>query len=132
MLRHLFFLPDQVSFIDFIVYPLWETWAELVYPDAQSILQYLARMREYWNGLVPTSPPPSDNGGKKYDELLEKKAVDAGKGGGDNQDAGKGGGDNQDAGKGGGDNQETKEAELGSPEPCLSPVSVSAMGSDRR
>ena len=65
--------PNQVSFIDFIVFPLWETWAELVYPDAQSILQYLARTRDYWSGLVPTSPPPSEDGQKKYDELLEGK-----------------------------------------------------------
>jgi cAMP-specific phosphodiesterase 4 len=28
----------QIGFIDYIVHPLFETWAELVYPDASSIL----------------------------------------------------------------------------------------------
>ena len=35
----------QVSFIKFIVHPLWETIAELVFPDAQSILAILEENR---------------------------------------------------------------------------------------
>ena len=31
----------QVGFISFIVQPLWETWAELVYPDINHILDIL-------------------------------------------------------------------------------------------
>ena len=30
--------PRQVGFMDYIVHPLWETWADLVHPDAQHIL----------------------------------------------------------------------------------------------
>ena len=31
----------QVGFISFIVQPLWETWAELVHPDINHILDIL-------------------------------------------------------------------------------------------
>jgi cAMP-specific phosphodiesterase 4 len=31
----------QVGFISYIVHPLWETVAELVYPDAQDIMATL-------------------------------------------------------------------------------------------
>ena len=51
----------QVTFLDFIIYPLWETWAELVYPDAQIILDGLTKTREYWHTQIPYSPPPSDS-----------------------------------------------------------------------
>jgi hypothetical protein len=36
---------SQVGFINYIVHPLWETWAELVYPDAQQILVTLEENR---------------------------------------------------------------------------------------
>lgn len=49
----------QMTFIDFLIYPLWETWAELVYPDAQEILQNLSDTREYWKSQIPCSPSPS-------------------------------------------------------------------------
>lgn len=32
---------SQVGFISFIVQPLWETWAELVHPDINHILDIL-------------------------------------------------------------------------------------------
>ena len=52
----------QVTFIDFIVYPLWETWAELVYPAGQLMLDNIGKTREYWNAMIdPNSPPPSDD-----------------------------------------------------------------------
>ena len=38
-------LNSQVGFISYIVHPLWETWAELVYPDAQDILTTLENNR---------------------------------------------------------------------------------------
>ena len=31
----------QVGFISYIVHPLWETWAELVHPDINHILDIL-------------------------------------------------------------------------------------------
>ena len=42
----------QVSFIDFVVYPLWETWAELVYPNAQEVLDTIAVTRNYWSDIA--------------------------------------------------------------------------------
>ena len=36
---------SQVGFINYIAHPLWETWAELVYPDAQNILETLEENR---------------------------------------------------------------------------------------
>ena len=40
---------SQVGFISYIVHPLWETWAELVYPDAQEILTTLENNRGIYN-----------------------------------------------------------------------------------
>uniref|UniRef100_A0A158QJ08 PDEase domain-containing protein n=1 Tax=Rodentolepis nana TaxID=102285 RepID=A0A158QJ08_RODNA len=39
---------SQVSFIDFISHPLWETWADLVHPAAQDILLLLEYNRNYY------------------------------------------------------------------------------------
>lgn len=50
---------SQVGFIDYIVHPLWETWADLVHPDAQDILDTLEENRDYYQSLIPPSPPPS-------------------------------------------------------------------------
>lgn len=49
----------QVTFIDLIVYPLFETWSELVYPEAQHILDNLSSTRQYWVCRVTNSPPPT-------------------------------------------------------------------------
>ncbi|XP_060665015.1 cAMP-specific 3',5'-cyclic phosphodiesterase isoform X5 [Drosophila nasuta] len=50
---------SQVGFIDYIVHPLWETWADLVHPDAQDILDTLEENRDYYQSTIPPSPPPS-------------------------------------------------------------------------
>ncbi|KAL9879867.1 phosphodiesterase dunce isoform 4-T4 [Glossina fuscipes fuscipes] len=50
---------SQVGFIDYIVHPLWETWADLVHPDAQDILDTLEENRDYYQSMIPPSPPPS-------------------------------------------------------------------------
>ena len=47
----------QVGFIEFIVHPLWETWADLVYPDASAILETLEQNRDWYQARL--SPPPS-------------------------------------------------------------------------
>jgi hypothetical protein len=45
----------QVGFIEFIVHPLWETWADLVYPDASAILETLEQNRDWYQArLSPT------------------------------------------------------------------------------
>lgn len=40
-------------FIDFVVHPLLETWADLVNPYAQGIINELGLNREYYASLVP-------------------------------------------------------------------------------
>ncbi|XP_055298464.1 cAMP-specific 3',5'-cyclic phosphodiesterase isoform X8 [Sitodiplosis mosellana] len=51
---------SQVGFIDYIVHPLWETWADLVHPDAQDILDMLEENRDYYQSMIPPSPPQTD------------------------------------------------------------------------
>ncbi|CAL1600808.1 unnamed protein product [Knipowitschia caucasica] len=52
---------SQVGFIDYIVHPLWETWADLVHPDAQELLDTLEDNRNWYLQAVPQSPsPPPD------------------------------------------------------------------------
>ncbi|XP_017494478.1 PREDICTED: cAMP-specific 3',5'-cyclic phosphodiesterase 4B-like, partial [Rhagoletis zephyria] len=48
---------SQVGFIDYIVHPLWETWADLVHPDAQDILDTLEENRDWYQSMIPASPP---------------------------------------------------------------------------
>uniref|UniRef100_A0AAY4AF64 Phosphodiesterase n=1 Tax=Denticeps clupeoides TaxID=299321 RepID=A0AAY4AF64_9TELE len=56
---------SQVGFIDYIVHPLWETWADLVHPDAQEILDTLEDNREWYQSMIPHSPTstPEDKAG---------------------------------------------------------------------
>ncbi|KAL0966806.1 hypothetical protein UPYG_G00300360 [Umbra pygmaea] len=49
---------SQVGFIDYIVHPLWETWADLVHPDAQDILDTLEDNRNWYQSRIPQSPSP--------------------------------------------------------------------------
>uniref|UniRef100_A0A3B3D045 Phosphodiesterase n=1 Tax=Oryzias melastigma TaxID=30732 RepID=A0A3B3D045_ORYME len=49
----------QVGFIDYVVHPLWETWADLVHPDAQDILETLEDNREWYQSMIPRSPSPT-------------------------------------------------------------------------
>ncbi|XP_028442490.1 cAMP-specific 3',5'-cyclic phosphodiesterase 4D [Perca flavescens] len=57
---------NQVGFIDYVVHPLWETWADLVHPDAQDILDTLEDNREWYQSMIPRSPSPSRGGGDKF------------------------------------------------------------------
>ncbi|XP_054835625.1 cAMP-specific 3',5'-cyclic phosphodiesterase 4C isoform X2 [Eublepharis macularius] len=57
---------SQVGFIDYIAHPLWETWADLVHPDAQEILDTLEDNREWYQSMIPHSPlPPAEEPGSK-------------------------------------------------------------------
>ncbi|XP_037557052.1 cAMP-specific 3',5'-cyclic phosphodiesterase 4C isoform X4 [Dermacentor silvarum] len=49
----------QVGFIDYIAHPLWETWADLVHPDAQEILDRLEENRDWYQNMIPISPTSS-------------------------------------------------------------------------
>jgi len=44
----------KVGFIDYIVHPLWETWADLVYPDCQDILDTLEDNRSWYQNQIST------------------------------------------------------------------------------
>ncbi|KAF7659032.1 hypothetical protein LDENG_00004160 [Lucifuga dentata] len=63
----------QVGFIDYIVHPLWETWADLVHPDAQDILDTLEDNRNWYQSMIPQSPSPpfytSDGEGGTHGEV---------------------------------------------------------------
>ena len=50
-----------MGFIDYIVHPLWETWADLVHPDAQDILETLEENREWYKSTIAQSPLPALN-----------------------------------------------------------------------
>ena len=47
-----------MGFIDYIVHPLWETWGDLVHPDAQDILDTLEDNRNWYQSMIPQSPSP--------------------------------------------------------------------------
>ncbi|XP_026633580.1 cAMP-specific 3',5'-cyclic phosphodiesterase 4C [Microtus ochrogaster] len=47
---------SQVGFIDYIAHPLWETWADLVHPDAQELLDTLEDNRQWYQSRIPCSP----------------------------------------------------------------------------
>nr|XP_018667621.1 cAMP-specific 3',5'-cyclic phosphodiesterase 4C isoform X2 [Ciona intestinalis] len=51
---------SQVMFIDFVVHPLLETWADLVNPYAQDIINQLASNREYYASRLPNLPSPNE------------------------------------------------------------------------
>ncbi|OCT87936.1 hypothetical protein XELAEV_18021639mg [Xenopus laevis] len=64
---------SQVGFIDYIVHPLWETWSDLVHPDAQDILDTLEDNRDWYQGMIPQSPsPPPDDPDKDEEACIEK------------------------------------------------------------
>ncbi|CAM9661517.1 unnamed protein product [Lampetra fluviatilis] len=49
---------SQVGFIDYIVHPLWETWGDLVHPDAQDILDTLEDNRDWYQSMISDTPSP--------------------------------------------------------------------------
>ncbi|XP_078012818.1 3',5'-cyclic-AMP phosphodiesterase 4B isoform X2 [Phascolarctos cinereus] len=64
---------SQVGFIDYIVHPLWETWADLVQPDAQDILDTLEDNRNWYQSMIPQSPsPPLEEQSRDCQGLMEK------------------------------------------------------------
>ncbi|KAM7141647.1 LOW QUALITY PROTEIN: 3',5'-cyclic-AMP phosphodiesterase 4C [Molossus nigricans] len=47
---------SQVGFIDYIAHPLWETWVDLVHPDAQDLLDTLEDNLKWYLSKIPYSP----------------------------------------------------------------------------
>jgi len=62
---------SQVGFIDYIVHPLWETWAELVYPDAQPMLDNLELNRDWYSEQIPADSPPTPRHRDRFATLNE-------------------------------------------------------------
>ncbi|XP_070774431.1 3',5'-cyclic-AMP phosphodiesterase 4C isoform X1 [Enoplosus armatus] len=69
---------NQVGFIDYIVHPLWETWADLVHPDAQEILDTLEDNREWYQSMIPRSPSPNPEGQEEGAVAGEASALGGG------------------------------------------------------
>ncbi|KAM8925689.1 3',5'-cyclic-AMP phosphodiesterase 4C isoform 2-T2 [Lycaon pictus] len=70
---------SQVGFIDYIAHPLWETWADLVHPDAQDLLDTLEDNREWYQSKIPRSPvdltsPQQDSPDRFHFELTLEEA----------------------------------------------------------
>uniref|UniRef100_A0AAX7TVX4 Phosphodiesterase n=1 Tax=Astatotilapia calliptera TaxID=8154 RepID=A0AAX7TVX4_ASTCA len=64
---------SQVGFIDYIVHPLWETWGDLVHPDAQEILDTLEDNRDWYQSTIPQSPsPPPVDDDKDLNVCIDK------------------------------------------------------------
>ncbi|CAH8590521.1 unnamed protein product [Heterobilharzia americana] len=59
---------SQVSFIDYIVHPLWETWSDLVYPDAQTILETLEDNREWYFSQMNETNNNNNNNNTENEE----------------------------------------------------------------
>ncbi|XP_072129978.1 3',5'-cyclic-AMP phosphodiesterase 4B isoform X2 [Mobula birostris] len=64
---------SQVGFIDYIAHPLWETWADLVHPDAQDILDTLEDNRNWYQSMIPQSPSPSPDEQEKEGQCSTEK-----------------------------------------------------------
>ena len=56
------------------MHPLWETWADLVYPDAQEILDTLEENREWYQSQIQLSRGSSANDLNEEDEKSTSSA----------------------------------------------------------
>lgn len=72
-----------MGFIDYIVHPLWETWADLVHPDAQDILDTLEENRNWYHSMIPQSPSPPfyETGGDGGDKFQFELTLEGDEGG---------------------------------------------------
>ena len=52
------------------MHPLWETWADLVFPDAQEILEHLETNRDHYYAQTEDSPTPEES--QERDEQDER------------------------------------------------------------
>ena len=58
------------------MHPLWETWADLVHPDAQDILDTLEENRDWYHSQIPVSSvSTSSNDLREEDERSSSSAV---------------------------------------------------------
>lgn len=64
----------QVGFIDYIVHPLWETWADLVQPDCQEILDILEDNREWYRSRIAVSPSDEEKKQPKKTSTIRSRS----------------------------------------------------------
>ena len=67
----------QVVFINYVVHPLWETWNDLVDPDAQHIVEQLVNNREYYRSQCPASPLSTPNVTPRSSPYPSRKSMPA-------------------------------------------------------
>lgn len=65
---------SQVGFIDFIVHPLWESWSDLVEPDAQEILDALEHNRNWYCTQVDKANSSSNNSSNNNNNNTNSKS----------------------------------------------------------
>ena len=56
------------------MHPLWETWADLVYPDAQAIIENLELNREFYQAQIVLSPETKRKMDEERRERRERRA----------------------------------------------------------
>lgn len=63
------------------MHPLWETWADLVHPDAQKILENLEDNREWFASQLPPDSPSGvyqdQEEATNQDDLIEADQITA-------------------------------------------------------
>ena len=67
---------SQIGFIDFIVRPVWETWADLVHPDVQEMLDVLEENR-LWHEADSNALPKFSkvSSGSSFSDLKEENEM---------------------------------------------------------
>ena len=80
-------LSEQVGFIDYIVHPLWETWADLVHPDCQEILDTLEDNRDWYQSMIPVSPSASSSDGNSHSTVASGSKEGTAQGSGPHEEA---------------------------------------------
>ncbi|CAF1585405.1 unnamed protein product, partial [Didymodactylos carnosus] len=68
---------SQIGFIEFIVHPLWETWADLVYPDANNILETLEQNRDWYQSHIGQENGALSSTSTTHDPLLNTDSIQA-------------------------------------------------------
>ncbi|CAF1145757.1 unnamed protein product, partial [Didymodactylos carnosus] len=68
---------SQIGFIEFIVHPLWETWADLVYPDANNILETLEQNRDWYQSHIEPENGAFSSGSITHDPLPNTDTIQA-------------------------------------------------------
>ena len=97
---------SQIGFIDFIVHPLWETWADLVFPEAQVVLDHLEENRAIYLQMMEAETDKSASSAIAAAAAASSAVAAAGPSEADSGDGGTGSGVGGVGGIPGGENKE--------------------------